>query len=177
MRVRGQSRRVLIAGALAAVIAVHGAGGLAAEATLDKPTGPVILTVTGDITRMNAPGHADFDRGMLEALGMKTIVTSTSWTSGTHEFSGPLVRLVLEAVGAQGTTLNFVAVNDYKVTIPPGDFQKYPTILAMKTDGEYMTIRNKGPLWVIYPRDDYPELVDKAHDAKWIWQVKAIDVR
>ncbi len=147
-----------------------------AETVLPKPTGPVILTITGDIARTNAPGQAEFDRGMLEALGMKTIATSTSWTQGRHEFTGPLGRAILEAVGAKGGTLAFVAINEYKVHIPADDFEKYPAILALKMDGEYMTVRNKGPLWVIYPRDEYPELVGKAHDAKWIWQVKAVDV-
>jgi hypothetical protein len=147
-----------------------------ADQTLARPTGPVILTVTGDIGVTNAPGRAEFDRAMLEGLGVKTIATSTSWTSGTHEFPGPLGKAVLAAVGAKGSTLSFVAVNDYKVQIPASDFEHYPAILALKMDGEYMTVRTKGPLWVIYPRDEFPELVTKANDAKWIWQVKAIDV-
>ena len=147
-----------------------------ADQTLARPTGPVILTVTGDIGVTNAPGRAEFDRAMLEALGMKTVGTSTSWTSGKHEFMGPLGKAVLAAVGAKGGTLSFVAVNDYKVQISASDFEHYPAILALKMDGEYMTVRTKGPLWVIYPRDEFPELVTKANDAKWIWEVKSIDV-
>ncbi|MBV8537586.1 MAG: oxidoreductase [Alphaproteobacteria bacterium] len=147
-----------------------------ADQTLARPTGPVILTVTGAIGVTNAPGRAEFDRAMLEGLGMKTIDTSTSWTSGKHEFAGPLGQAVLAAVGAKGGNLSFVAVNEYKVQIPASDFEHYPAILALKMDGEYMTVRTKGPLWVIYPRDQFPELVAKANDAKWIWQVKSIDV-
>jgi hypothetical protein len=177
MSMRAQSTRVWIAAALAAAIGCAAPTAALAEDALAKPTGPVILTISGDITRTNAPGRAEFDRAMLEALGVNKIATSTSWTSGKHDFQGPLGRSVLEAVGARGGSLTFVAINDYKVPIPASDFQKYAAILAMKMDGEYMTVRTKGPLWVIYPRDDYPELVDKAHDAKWIWQVKAIDVR
>lgn len=152
------------------------ATGARAEEPLPQPTGPVILAVTGAIGVTNAPGRAEFDRPMLEALGMRTIVTSTSWTSGKHEFVGPLGKAVLAAVGAKGSVLTVVAVNDYKVEIPAADFEQYPAILALKMDGEYMTVRTKGPLWVIYPRDDYPELVDKANDAKWIWQIKSIDL-
>ena len=166
----------LIAAALFLVFAGLMPAAASAQTALQKPTGPVILTVTGDIARTNAPGKAEFDRAMLEGLGMKTVATSTSWTQGRHEFAGPLAHAILEAVGAKGDTLAFVAINEYKVQIPASDFAKYPAILALKMDGEYMTVRNKGPLWVIYPRDDYPELVGKAHDAKWIWQVKAVDV-
>src|SRR5690348_1327742 len=86
-----------------------------ADQTLVRPTGPVILTVTGNIGVTNAPGRAEFDRAMLEGLGMKTIATSTSWTTGKHEFMGPTGKAVLAAVGAKGGALSFVAVNDYKV--------------------------------------------------------------
>lgn len=172
-----QSRAAFLAGVVSVFFSFCGITGAPAQDALPKPTGAVILTVTGDITRTNGPGRAEFDRPMLEALGVKTVATTTSWTTGKHEFSGPLGRSVMEAVGAKGGMLSFVAINDYKVQIPAADFQKYPAILALKMDGEYMTIRNKGPLWVIYPRDDYPELVDKAHDAKWIWQIKAVEVR
>jgi len=172
-----RTTRRLAAAASLLLLAVLAAAPARAADALAKPTDRVILTVTGDIARTNAPGRAEFDRGMLEALGMHTIATTTSWTAGKHEFTGPLARAVLQAAGAKGGTLAFVAINEYKVQIPSQDFEKYPVILALKLDGEYMTVRNKGPLWVIYPRDDYPELADKAHDAKWIWQVKAIDVR
>jgi hypothetical protein len=30
---------------------------------------------------------------------------------------------------------------------------------------------------VVLPRDHHPELMDEANNAKWIWQLRAIDVR
>ena len=174
---RRHGRRLAAVAVLCLLAGVVVAGPARADQALAKPTGPVILTVMGKISATNAPGRAEFDRAMLEALGMKTIVTSTSWTSGKHEFVGPLGKAVLAAVGAKGGTLSFVAINDYKVEIPAADFEHYPAILALKMDGEYMTVRTKGPLWVIYPRDDFPELVGKANDAKWVWQVKSLDVQ
>jgi len=172
----GRGLRRSIAAAFCLFVLLGSFAPTKADQTLARPAGPVILTVTGDIAVTNAPGRAEFDRAMLEALGMKTIHTSTSWTTGKHEFAGPPGKAVMAAVGAKGGVLSFVAVNDYKVQIPASDFEHYPAILALKMDGEYMTVRTKGPLWVIYPRDDYPELVTKANDAKWIWQVKSIDV-
>jgi len=40
-------------------------------ADLPRPAGPVILTVTGAISITNAPGKAEFDQAMLEALGVE----------------------------------------------------------------------------------------------------------
>jgi len=43
---------------------------LFASDPLAQPKGAVILSVTGNLTTTNAPGRADFDRAMLESLGM-----------------------------------------------------------------------------------------------------------
>lgn len=174
--IKNSSAFIARVAALVAIAAVLAAANASAQEPLPKPTDRVILTVTGDIARTNAPGRAEFDRPMLEALGMKTILTSTSWTAGTHEFVGPAGKDILAAVGGKGDTLTAIAINDYKVQLPAADFQKYPVIFAMKMDGDYMTVRTKGPLWVIYPRDQFPELLDKGLDSKWIWQLKAIDI-
>ena len=56
------------------LLAVHSVGAPAvADEPLAKPTGPVILTVTGAIGRTNAPGKAEFDMQMLQALGISTV--------------------------------------------------------------------------------------------------------
>jgi hypothetical protein len=44
-------------------------------------------------------------------------------------------------------------------------------------DGEILKVREKGPLWIIYPQDDHPELQNKQTQAKWVWQIKEIRVK
>ena len=105
------------------------AGAAQAEA-LPKPTGPILLSVTGAIGVTNAEGGATFDLAMLEAIGKTTTVTSTAWTEGESTFEGVLLSDLMERVGATGTTAVAVALNDYKVDIPAEDFTNYPVILA-----------------------------------------------
>jgi hypothetical protein len=57
------------------------------------------------------------------------------------------------------------------------DFAKYPVLLAYSMDGKALTARDKGPLWIVYPRDDYPEIKDPLLDSRWVWQLKEIDVK
>ena len=52
-----------------------------------------------------------------------------------------------------------------------------PVVLTVPRDGQYMSIRNKGPLWVVYPRHTFPELEQAKHNSKWIWQLKEIVLR
>ncbi len=141
---------------------------------LEKPAGKVLLTVTGDVEAHNNGDKAVFDLAMLEKYGRTEIETTTAWTEGVHRFEGILISTLMDEVGAIGTTAEVIALNDYKVDIPVGDFTDYPVILAYRMDGERLRIRDKGPLWVIYPQDDHPELKNKDTQAKWVWQVKEI---
>ena len=148
--------------------------GVAHAADLPKPQDSVLLEVTGTIANTNADGKAVFDLAMLQGIGGAKLKTSTAWTEGTSQFEGVLLSKLIESVGATGKTAVTIAINDYKVEIPVGDFLKYPVILAYRKDGELLKIRDKGPLWIIYPQDDHPELKTKETQAKWVWQVKEI---
>lgn len=145
-------------------------------ADLAAPKGPVVLELGGTIARRNAIGLARFDRAMLEAVGMVEIVTTTAWTDGVKRFRGPLVRDVLKAVGADGTSVTAVALNDYQVAMPIADFDAYDVILAMEMDGQTMSVRDKGPIWIVWPRDQFPELDRPAINDRWVWQLRSLTV-
>jgi hypothetical protein len=144
---------------------------------LPRPTGVVVLTVSGHIANANVNAEARFDRTMLEKLGVRTLRTSTTWTTGTKTFEGVLARDVMAATGAKGTEVRAVALNDYAVVIPLADFDRYDVLLAFRMDGQDLTPRDKGPLWVVYPRDAHRELVDAKFDARWAWQLKRLEVK
>lgn len=163
-----------VAGALVLMAAVVAAPVDAQE--LQQPQGPIILTITGDISTTNAAGRADFDRGMLEGLPQVILTTTTSWTDGAVTFEGPLVRDVLALVEADGERVTATALNDYAVEIPAVDFYDYDVILALLMDGQPMSVRDKGPIWIVYPRDLYAELQTVEYNARWIWQLRSLDV-
>lgn len=149
----------------------------AAASDLPESSGDVILIVEGNIRSTNGAGRAQFDRAMLGMLGSHHIFTSTPWTDGVIDFEGVLISDVLAAVDAQGTALEATALNDYKVKIDVADLQKYPVIIAMSADGKPLTRRDKGPLWVIYPLDDYPEIEHMGKLWNMIWQLNRIVVQ
>ncbi len=153
------------------------AASLAASAgELAKPTGPVVLTVTGAIANTNADGAAEFDLAMLEALPGRKAVVETPWYEGSVTFEGPLGRAVLEAVGATGTTLTVAALNDYAAEVPVEDFTGRDTILATRLGGAPMSVRDKGPLFLIYPFDLEPGLANEKYFSRSVWQIKTIAV-
>jgi len=148
-----------------------------ATEALAPPKGKVVLTVGGHVTLPNAGTVTTFDMAMLEALPQVTMVTHTPWDGAAVViFKGPLMRDILAAAGASGAKAKVIAINDYAVAIPTADFDKDGVILATKRNGQPMTVREKGPLWVIYPLADRPDLDIYETHTKMAWQVKAIDL-
>lgn len=143
---------------------------------LDAPTGPVVLTVQGRVRMPNDGKRAQFDMAMLEALPQRTLQTKTPWYSQPRRFTGPLLRDVLAAAGAQGSSLRLVALNDYQVDMPVDDALRHDVIVARLMDDKPMTVRDKGPLFIIYPFDAQPELRSAIYYGRSAWQLRTIDV-
>jgi hypothetical protein len=53
--------------------------------------------------------------------------------------------------------LVITALDDYTREIPIDDLVQKGAILALKRNGEYLSVSDKGPLFVVYPYDSSPE--------------------
>lgn len=144
---------------------------------LEKPTGDVILTITGTVDHPNAGNTAQFDLAMLEKLEGRKASMETPWTQGKIAFSGPLFAKVLEAAGAHGTNMKVKALNDYAADVPVEDAMTLKTILATRMDGELMSVRDKGPIFLIYPFDLDKNLYNEKYFSRSVWQIKEIEVK
>lgn len=151
-------------------------GTIVQAADLPEPQGPVLLTISGDIEHTNGDGVARFDRAMLEALEQRTTTATTPWLEGSHDFSGPLGTAILDAVGARDGTLKVTALNDYFAPVPTQDLRDFPVIFATHIDGKQLSVRDKGPLFMIYPFDEVPELFNEVYFGRSVWQISRIVV-
>ena len=161
---------------LLALAALPLAAPLSASA-LDTPDGPVVLTVTGQVREPNRGAAAVFDMAMLAQLPQASFSTHTPWYAQARKFSGPLLRDVLAAAGSRGSLLRVFALNDYRVDIPFDDAQRYDLLLARLLDDKPMPVREKGPLFIIYPFDQHEELRNALYFSRCAWQLKAIEVQ
>ncbi len=133
----------------------------------------IILTINGKITGRTP---VNFSRADLEAIGGATIATTTPWHDGVITFDGVPLTQLMKKVGANGKMAFVVALNDYATEIPLSDFSEYGVILALKQNGNYMDVADKGPLFVIYPYDDKPELKSEVYFSRSAWQVRTITI-
>jgi hypothetical protein len=117
-----------------------------------------------------------FDRPALEALGTETIETTTIWTEGTQVFEGVSLARLAQEVDAQDGKLLATAINDYTVEIPLSDAVEGGPILAITMNGNEMSLRDKGPLWVVYPYDANADYRTEVIYSRSIWQLDRIEV-
>ena len=110
----------------------------------------------------------------LDSLDQTEFQTINAFIDEVATFSGPLVRDVLAASDIEVTpegSVEVAAINDYAVGVPYEDILNYDVILATRMNGEEMSIRDKGPIWVMYPISDFPELSDSLYSSRLVWQV------
>jgi hypothetical protein len=151
--------------------------GLAVAAPLPAPAEKPILSISGNISVTNKDNAAQFDRAMLESMGMVTIETETPWYQGPVKFEGVPLAKLMDRVGASGKQAVVVALNDYSSEIPMEDFAKHNVVLALKVNGDYISVRDKGPLFIIYPFDSNPDLKNQTYYGRSVWQVAKIIVK
>lgn len=154
------------------LVAAAGLLGATAAATSDDP-----ILVVRSLADPDRP-EVRFTEAELLAMPQVTIRTRTEFTDGVVEFVGPLARDILTRVEVEGaTTVRAVAANDYSVDIPLEDFFEYDVILAMAANGERLTLRDKGPIWIMYPLDAHEELQDPDFNRRLIWQLTDLELR
>lgn len=118
------------------------------------------------------------DDDMLQQIAAKEIYTKVvSLNSDVRSVRGVLARDLLKHVGATGTMATISALDDYQIEIPLGDFTQYDVVIAVEIDGKRLTVRDKGPAWVIYPVSSHPELDHQVYESRSVWQIKTIEIK
>ena len=148
----------------------------AADTSLPMPASKVVLTISGKIGIFNVGDTAKFDREMLEALGWTSFITSTPWYDVPVTFAGVRMAKLMQTVRADGEAVIAGSLNDYETRIPTSDFTRFDVLLALKRNGEYMPVREKGPLFIVYPYDSESELKSQKYYSRSAWQLARLIV-
>ena len=150
-----------------------------AKAIVCAPTKAVaqetILEVSVSTAQMQS--QASYSLLDLDSIPQTTILTENDFIDGTKMFTGPLVRDLLQgATPETASQVILIAVNDYQVEVPIEDFFDYDVILATRMAGALLSVRDKGPIWVVYPMSEHPELRDNIYNSRLIWQLRRLEV-
>ncbi len=163
--------------AFACAAALYLSGTLCAVADdLPLPQGDILLTISGAVAHTNQDDTTVFDMQMLQDLDTRAFTTTTIWTEGAQKFTGVPLKALMAHVDATGTTLRATAINDYAVEIPIDSLADDAPIVAYFLNDAPMSVREKGPLWVVYPYDAKEDYRNEVIYSRSIWQLDRIVV-
>lgn len=162
--------------ALALTLALFASAAQAETPAMPALSGPVLLTVTGLDPASFEGGALPMDLGRLESLGLHALETSSIWTEGVHRYEGVLLYDLVQALDLGQATLRFHALNDYEVEMPAEDATEEAPLLSFRVDGALLSVRDKGPVWLIYPFDSDAAYRTDTIFARSVWQLDRIEV-
>jgi len=110
----------------------------------------------------------------LDALPQQQFTTSTIWTTEPTAFSGPALADVMASSGLSAEALTLRAVNNYSITMNSSTLEENAPVVATRINGKTFSVRERGPLWVVFPYDADSRYRSEHTFAASIWQLTDI---
>lgn len=116
------------------------------------------------------------------------IVTKTPWSNNKYNtYIGVRLLDILEKYALDKyDNIEGFAANDFSARISLQDIREFNPILAYGKkcptkdegceEGSYvpLTIKDSGPIYLVWPFDDLPEGVDPRDHSKWVWYIVGV---
>ena len=142
---------------------------------------PVLAAdVLFELSGTNSKGEAvtvAMTRPAADEFGLTEIQTKlVSQGEDLHKVKGITVSGLIKRYDLVGVSLAIEALDGYSVDVPRSDIDSYPAVIGLEIDGKPISVRERGPAWLIYPVSGFKELDSPEFEARSVWQIKAIKV-
>ncbi|ULP71782.1 hypothetical protein BDGGKGIB_01416 [Nodularia sphaerocarpa UHCC 0038] len=126
-------------------------------------------TATGKTQTLNWSQLQDLATVNINTVDANNIVNPQK----IFKFTGITVNSLIKQFASQKdiTEITFVCYDAYQVTINIKDLLKYPIILAVAKDGQPIPREQGGPIYLIFPYTQYPEIRKNYDEGMWAFYV------
>ncbi|ORE99053.1 hypothetical protein ATO4_01765 [Aurantimonas sp. 22II-16-19i] len=141
-----------------------------AAGDIDDPATPMV-TVTDGGGRTMALSRNDLAR-----IEQTRFETTAPFMTTPRRMEGPSIAALLRSFDPDRTfeRVEIAALDAYLVAADVASLVADGAILAIRQDGAFLPVADKGPALLIFPFDDRPALQDKRHYGLCIWQIAEI---
>lgn len=129
------------------------------------------------VVEANQPAPIKLSLDQIKAMGRTEIATTTPWTDGVQHFTGITGAEFVKSLKVSGAAVTAIAANDYQVTIPWDVLASDSTLIAYERNGAPMSVRDKGPLWVVFPFDSDSKYLTATYKSYSIWSLTSVEFR
>lgn len=131
----------------------------------------IVLTVA----QADDDTQSTWSLAQLQALPEVAFETTTPFTDGLQHFVGVSLLDVLGEIAPEAI-LTLRALNDYSVVLPVADVTPTFPVIAYARNGAVMSVRDNGPLWLVYPFDHAVQYQNELTYSRSIWQLTEIRI-
>lgn len=152
---------------------------------IPSPKEEVILTISGDIGITNVGDTLQFDMPTLESLGLVQYSVHDPYRVSDDDpsrlevvtYAGVLMSNFKDYLQVSESAKNFhiVALDDYQVDLSFDEIEKWPILLATRSNGEYMNVEKSGPTRIVFPYDSF-DIDPVRYNDLWIWNIESMQV-
>lgn len=140
------------------------------ELTPPQKNVTVLTVITSD-----HPQGRKFTLSEIESLGVQELKIKLEWEGESGLYQGVYLKDLLAQTGLENAPfLKTKALDDYAVKIPQNMWTEGKAILVTRRDGKELSIRNKGPLRLMFPTQEDSVLKSATAPDYWIWNLKSI---
>lgn len=147
------------------------------RAEAQRRQGAWTLQVGGQVTRSIELSAARLDELATTEFSTVTVTEAEDHSTRVH-YRGVPVRRLLELAGADpsATTATFVCFDSFRATLPIDDLRAYPSMIAVEANGAPIPRTEGGPLFLVHPVSDHPDLGQRVRDGHWAFYVTDVIV-
>ena len=140
-----------------------------------KPEAAVVLTVI-------LPDGRSYDLDRVALQRLTWVKRTTKYHPKKNEpqavFEGVLLADLIKEMGVveTGLRVRFTALDDYQIEHAWKELEPLEPILALKQNGNWLTVDDYGPIRITLPYDHLRPDPTK-YNALWVWQLRIIELR
>lgn len=129
-------------------------------------------TATAKPVTLNWQQIKDLATDNIDTVDANNITTP----SKVFKFTGIQVITLLKKFGNLTgiTEITFICFDAYQVTVKIEDLLKYPIILAVAKDGQPIAREQGGPIYLVFPYTQYPQIKKEYNEGMWAFYVTHI---
>lgn len=127
------------------------------------------------VTLVNGSSEIKLTEDDFKSMATKQKITDPNLKK-THEFEGITLKDLMNKANANDcTSIKTIAKDKMTITVKAADAVKYPIMIANVQDGGTIPSGEGGPVKLVYPYDQYPEIQSLYKADKWNWYVVKIE--
>lgn len=97
------------------------------------------------------------------------------WEKREDKYEGVLLSELAKKYGKNTNSLKLIALDDYTIEFLKDEYENERIMIAFKVNDEYISVRKKGPMRIVYLDYDPSKKRYENNLYKWMWMIKKIE--